>query len=393
MEAVPGCRITVIAIWQPWIAFTMRDKIAAMRRELEAKGARLESRPFALLPSRRLLYDHRTLPLLTGFVKLAFRFLGLGRFRLVHARAYMAGMAAAALKERYNYRLIFDMRSLFPEENVTAGKWALGSPVYRAWKAHEREAVERSDAHIAVSAPMKEDADRIAPPKRAALIPLNADLSRLRFDPVAREKRRAEEDWAGCFVIAYVGGLGAGNSWNDVRNYASYFRSLDPLIPGLRMVFLVPEIQAAFGKAFEEAGAAPERIRFVRGADDISAWLSAADAGIQVMSPGPDSRTRFGVKVVEYLACGLPVISNTGAGAAADFLEEHKAGIRLDPGPDFEAKAKAFPGAGYRREELARLAADHFSLPVIAERYGAVYRSLLGMAAQAERFPAEAAAR
>lgn len=388
---LPEARISVIAVWQPWILLSHRRQAAAMRTELGKLGIALENRPFALLPSRFFLYHPRTLPLLAAFVRLTFRLLGLGRFHLVHARAYMAGLAAASLKERYGYKYIFDMRSLFPEENVTSGNWALGSPVFRKWKAYERYAVERSDAHIAVSAPMKEDADRIAPPRTAELIHLNADFARLGYDAAGRERLRRENGWEGCFVIAYVGGLAFGDSWNNVHNYADYFRRLDPLIERLRMVFLVPEIHPGFPEAFAAAGIPADRIRFLRGVGDLRAWLSAADAGIQVMSPGPDSHTRFGVKVAEYLACGLPVIANSNAGAAADFVEAHGVGIRLDPGEGFAGEIRRLAAMDRSRERIAAVARGHFSLPVIGESYRRLYARLLGIAVPAPGEPVLAA--
>jgi glycosyltransferase involved in cell wall biosynthesis len=375
----PDLRLTVIAVWQPWVYFSQRRLVETMRKELEKAGIGLRNRPLAILPSRFFLYDSRTLPILMVFVRLAFRLLGLGRFDLVHARSYMAGYAAAALRSRCGYKLIFDMRSLMPEEYVTVGKWSLGSPTYRKWKEYERFTVENSDSHVAVSAPMKADADRICPSREAQLIYLNADVERLGFDEKARAALRSECRWDDCFVLAYLGSMGFEGEWNNIRNYAEYLRLMEPILGAWRMVFVVPRILPGFREALQGAGIPDDRVRFVQGTGNLRSWLSAADAGMQVMSPGPDSHTRFGVKVVEYLACGLPVIANSNAGAAADFIEANEAGIRLDPGSAFEETLARMLRTSYPRERLMSLARDTFSQAVIGRKYRDLYDRLLGI--------------
>lgn len=48
---------------------------------------------------------------------------------MVHGRGYFISYVAALLKEKY--RLIFDFRSLFPEENIMAGNWKKEDAIYK----------------------------------------------------------------------------------------------------------------------------------------------------------------------------------------------------------------------------------------------------------------------
>ncbi|MDQ3002705.1 MAG: glycosyltransferase [Fibrobacterota bacterium] len=256
----------------------------------------------------------------------------------------------------------------------------MGSPTYLKWKEYEKFTVEHSDSHVSVSAPMKADADRICPAKKSELIYLNADMDKLGFDGKSRESLRKANGWENCYVLAYLGSMGFQTEWNNFHNYASYFLRLEPIIGSIRMVFIVPKVLPGFWDVLDKARISRERIKFIEGTENMRGWLSAADAGIQVMSPGPDSHTRFGVKVVEYLACGLPVIANSNAGAAADFLEESGAGVRLDLDDKFAEKATQFWRTVYSRERLMHLAADNFSLRVIGRKYGELYDELLGLA-------------
>ena len=56
--------------------------------------------------------------------------------------------------------------------------------------------------------------------------------------------------------------------------------------------------------------------------------FQACDAGINLLSRGPDFQTRFGVKVAEYFAYGLPVILKN-VGGAEEFIQNFDAGIIL----------------------------------------------------------------
>jgi len=371
--------ITVIALWQPWIHLVYRAEMAEMRKMLRESDIAYESWPLVLLPSRYFMYDYRTLPLLYIFAKLVFRLLGLGRFHLVHARSYFPSLVLAALKQKFNYKLIFDMRSLWPEEFVTVGKWTLQSETYYKWKAYERFTVERCDAFTAVSEPMKKEANRIFPGKEADLITLLVDVDRMRFNEGERGRIRAEKGWQDKFVVVYQGSLAFERQWNNIHNYAKYFKRMESVIERLHMVMVVPEIFDGFLGVIKSYGIDPKKVTFERGAHQLASWLSAADAGIHVMSPGPDGHTRLGVKVVEYLSCGLPVITNSHVGAAAEFVTERGVGIRLDlEDADFDEKLEKFVSAGITRDRCRNIAERNFSLNVIGDRYAGLYERLLG---------------
>ena len=56
----------------------------------------------------------------------------------------------------------------------------------------------------------------------------------------------------------------------------------------------------------------------------MSGFLNAADAGIAFYRPGVSRLGTSPVKVSEYLACGLPVVMNSGIGDSdAIVLREH----------------------------------------------------------------------
>ena len=371
--------ITVVAIWQPWVYWRYRNLLIETRKKLLADGISLENWPIALFPNRFFLYNRYALPALYICFKFAFRFLDLSRFDIVHSRSYFPSLIVASLKKScdYKYKCIFDMRSLFPEEYITVGKWNINSSIYKLWKDYERLAVMNSDEFIAVSGAMKGEADKIIVGRESRLITLAADTNKMSFDQTARNCIRQQMGWEQKFVVVYQGSLGFDGLWNNINNYMEYFSRMLAVKDELHMLFVTPAVSPLFWEAVDKYGIDRSKITFVEEPKNLSEWLSASDAGIHVMSPGPDGHTRLGVKVVEYLSCGLPVITNSNVGAAADFAESHDVGIRLDLGDDFGMQLSRFLDASYSRERLSDVAREHFSIGKIAGSYANLYLCML----------------
>src|SRR5207248_9679202 len=65
--------------------------------------------------------------------------------RLIHARSYVAGLMALAVKRAIGARFLFDMRGLWADERVDGGLWASGGRLYRAAKNIERRLLLGAD--------------------------------------------------------------------------------------------------------------------------------------------------------------------------------------------------------------------------------------------------------
>ena len=98
------------------------------------------------------------------------------------------------------------------------------------------------------------------------------------------------------------------------------------------------------------------------------------------MSAGPDSATRLGVKVVEYLSCSLPIIVNAYVGAAAALVNEHAVGIVLGDCDDAALRLRLlrlFSTSRVPDGRACELATNMFSLQSCACRYTGLYREIM----------------
>jgi glycosyltransferase involved in cell wall biosynthesis len=117
---------------------------------------------------------------------------------------------------------------------------------------------------------------------------------------------------------------------------------------------------------------------------EIPRYLSAADLAVSFIKPCYSKLASSPTKNAEYLACGLPMITNSGVGDTAEFTREDNVGYVID---EFNAESyrKALAGIEMLLENKAELtkrcqnsAQKRFSLEMVGgERYRNIYRKLL----------------
>jgi glycosyltransferase involved in cell wall biosynthesis len=374
----PDVEIDLVAYWQPWVAWKFRREIADMRAELAAAGVRQRDIPWAVIPSRHFMYSVRLLPVLRAWARALFRATLRRRYDIVHCRGYFPSLIAAELKQPLGHGLVFDLRSFWPREHVTIGAWKEGEPIHRLWERLEAFTLRLANASIGVSPPMVDEMRERVPESHPVLIPICVDLSENRHDASARRRLRDELGWSGNVVIGYQGSLGLMNS--NLVEVGEYFALLAGRMPETRFLILTSNRGVDIDATLAQCGVPAGRYAVRHpGRGELPQWLSAADAGIHAMSAGPDSSTRLGVKVVEYLSCSLPIIVNPHVGAAAALARSRRVGAVIDAAHPEAAEAAVRELLGrlpVPANEARRVAEEEFAVSSCAARYLGVYRSI-----------------
>src|SRR5207248_2823753 len=146
----PGRRIHLISFEKPrdW---ANREQVDAMRRHLADIGIQWHPLRYHKSPSTpATAFD---IAAGTAFaLALAFRH----GIAVVHARSYVAGVMALAVKRATGARFLFDMRGFWADERVDGGLWSASSRLYRAAKRVERSLLLGAD-HIVTLTHASED--------------------------------------------------------------------------------------------------------------------------------------------------------------------------------------------------------------------------------------------
>lgn len=312
---------------------------------------------------------------------------------VIHARGYVPAAMGALAKFLSGGKLLFDIRGFMAEEYVEAGLWPAGGLLYRLTKAAERKLLGAADGFVVLT----EKARRILFPNGASgrpveVIPCCVDAARFgAFDAESKDDLRRELGLEGRRVIVYIGALDGWYLTDEM---------LELLAVALRRdasTFSMILTQGASETIIRRFGAlgVSERDYLVRrvSPEEAPRYLKAADFAVSLIKPCYSKQSSSPTKIAEYLASGLPVISNAGVGDLDEVIVGDKVGVIFDE----------FTEASYRRalEEMDRMliedglaercresARNRFDLTGVGGvRYRRLYQKMFESEAR-ERFPA-----
>jgi glycosyltransferase involved in cell wall biosynthesis len=377
-----GVQFTLLSFERP-AAFSS-DGIARrdeLRAQLAAEGIAWHALRYHQKPSLpATVYDVRR------GLRYAKRLVRRDQIEMVHARSHIAAAIALQLKKRFGLKMIFDLRGLMADEYVDANHWRRGGIRYRITKRMERRALAGADGIVTLTEKVwpeikswdaLRDRDIIS-----EVVPCCVDLELFRFDPQARERRRAELGIQNRLVIVYSGSIGG---WYLTEQMADFFAAFLQKRPDAHFLWLTLGSAEMIGKLMSKRGITATQYTVLSAApSDVWSYLSAGDAGIAFYKPAFSRMATSPVKIAEYLACGLPLVINAGIGDSDAMITAERIGALVQDFNESEyADAANVVGAfvGYpdqtrrRAREIAERLFDVRRVGV--QRYGRLYENVL----------------
>src|SRR5262245_21433463 len=301
------------------------------------------------------------------------------RIKVLHARAHIPLVMALLARRLCAAKIIFDIRGLVADEYVDAGIWRESGAVYRTIKWIERVGVARAEQIVVLTERMFEwlVEAMTANPAKIEVIPCCADLSRF--------NRKSESDEAGAenvdgFEVVYAGSVTGLYMLEEMGRFFLALRERRPKAY-LRILTSSPAAEASetlrnLGLGAEDywVGAIPP--------SEIPAYLRRAKIGLSFRKPTFSQIAASPTKIPEYLAAGIPVVSNAGIGDTDRALLDDRVGIIVS---DFnrEAYEQAVSGLLELLEDsdlanrCRRSAYERFDLEKVGvERYRRLYQRI-----------------
>ncbi len=259
------------------------------------------------------------------------------RFDVVHARSHVPAVMALALKSLFGTRMVFDLRGVMAEEYVDAGRWRQGGIPYRLTKWTEARALRSADAVVMLTRNIREALMERSPELRARaqaieIIPCCVDTTS--YDPSLRESTRTRLGLQHKNVMAYVGSLG---SWYMIEEMAQAFAELLARDPAAHFLIVTQSDYELLAAPLRALGV-PESAYTLTTVppEQVPAMLSAADFAISFIKPCFSKRSSSPTKIGEYLAAGLPILTNAGIGDVDEMIRGERVGV---PVREFGAEA------------------------------------------------------
>lgn len=394
-------KITLLNFLAPHTILNHREDLRQVREFLESSGIGFSVIPsFVPWPIPQLKFQKTSVgyrPYAT-WTKAAANLLGIVMWpvmfyyyiihdvRIFHCRSYPPAYAAILFKKILpKTKVIFDPRSDFPEENVTAGNWEEDDKVFAFWKSAEQKILRESDSVACIAPSFVRSYRLIAPLMNGFLVPNNVDTQNFRRNKDVRMSIRRELNIAeNEITICYLGGIDTFG-WNRISTYIDAIKRFCSYGVKIHFLFIVPSHSKAILDSELSGSDIEACVTTVSVSnEDVPKYLWASDYGIQLH---PRLTIRTGTKIGEYLAAGLPIIVNKNAVGATDLVNEGHVGIIIDGGDD-EANNlhdKETLRSLKRGEELAKWSTDvsnfakgYFDNAEIAARYIEQYELVSG---------------
>lgn len=306
---------------------------------------------------------------------------------LVHARSHIPATMALALKRSFGIKMIFDVRGLLADEYVDAGHWREGSIPYRLTKAAERRAFAAADGVVTLTKivwPIIEQWEGLRGRANVIheVVPCCADLELFKFNAGDRERRRRELGISDRFVIVYSGSI---DGWYLTESMADFFAAVSKRRPDAYFLWLTPAKHERVRALMEERGISNSDYAVISvGSAEVPSYLSASDAGVAFIRACLSKLASSPTKYAEYLACGLPLIMNSGIGDSNALVREEGVGVLLTDfneaeyaraGCEIENFVRDAPATRARTREVAERLFDVRKVGV--ERYAQLYARVL----------------
>lgn len=298
------------------------------------------------------------------------------RVQLIHARSYIPAAVALVVARLTGVPFVFDMRALWPEELITAGRLRRGSLLHRAIVAAERACLGRAKGVVSLTQAAVDHLRRTDPRallgQRVVVIPTCADLSR--FVPADSRPKK--------IVIGCLGTVLSG--WFRLDWLAAFLAVAATQDADVQFEMTTRDDPQKVRAALDADGQLGQRLKIAPARPEgVPGLLQGQTASVMFYAGDRLSETgRCPTRMAEILGCGLPVVANEGVGDVAHIIRAHRVGVVVT-GADTQAMQNAWADLQVllRDPDLAarcrRAAEQIFSLQSGTAAYVRLYADIL----------------
>lgn len=295
---------------------------------------------------------------------------------IIHSRGYIPGFAALILFKLYSIPYIFDIRGFWPEEMINSGSINRTSNVYKLIKKIEVYTFKNS-AHIisltnaAIDYLIKKYPNQINV-EDISVIPTCVDLEQ--FQVLDAKQKQSH------FNLYCVGSV---KGWFMIDWVLHVFTLVRKKHESAKLHIVTRDDPSFVFSKLENHDINEKDIEiFAVPFEKISLEINKANFGIFFYKPYVSELARSPTKMGEFLACGVPCISNEGVGDVKEILVENKVGLVMEDPFQISADTLNLEINNILEienisERCRKVAVEYYSLKKGVDMYNKVYSSVI----------------
>ncbi len=297
------------------------------------------------------------------------------KVKFIHARSYVACLISLILKKLINVKYLFDMRGFWVDERVDGGLWRSNSLLYKIAKYYEKRMLLSADHIVILShAGLIELKQFAYMPDYFAATVIPTCVNNSRFYPYINPEYNSE------VTLGYIGSVGTWYLFDEVLRS---FRILLNLRSNAKLLILNRNEHQTIKNSLDKYGISFDQIKLLSVPHhEVPAYISLIDIGIFYIKPVFSKRASAPTKLAEFLACGVPCLTNSGIGDVDEVITFNKVGVIVDSFDDTKLTVALSQmlellndsTIGHRCVEVAK---NNFSLEIGVRRYKSIYSTLV----------------
>lgn len=254
---------------------------------------------------------------------------------IIHSRSSITNVTALTISKMKGLKFLYDSDSMLSREYADNGRWKKHSLGYMITAGAEALA-RRHASYIIVLSNLQKSIFRenylLKTP--IEVIPCCVETGKFKRDADLRAKLRSEFVQGDGKLLVYVGKVGGRYL---VEEIFEFLLAAQKKFANLRLLIVSNENPEIFDKIAADKGV-DRNSYFVRSArpEEVSGYLSAADAGLAFMRKVESERGSSPIKIAEYLSVGLPVIITDGVGDCSAMVENDSIGVVVNQDDESE---------------------------------------------------------
>ena len=310
------------------------------------------------------------------------------KINIIHSRATVPAVMGYVIARLTGKKFIFDVRGLLAEEYADGGIWKRSNFLYKITLYIEKKLLCHADKIVVLTKNIKDfliNSNYLQKynikEKDIAVIPCCVDIKKFNAENGLIEILRERYKLSGKFVFLYIGSVG---TWYLLEEMMDFFIAAKTLINNAHFLVLTHVDKNMVISTWRKKCCSFSDITI----DDaefsnMPYYIKLADAGIFFIKPCFSKRFSSPTKLAEYLACGLPLVINSGIGDTREMVSDNRIGVVIKDFSEKQYLDKTRELLGLMKEgkvlsKRCRLTAEKYlSLDIGVERYQNIYRELI----------------